>query len=397
MWRYISPATVFTTSFATDTTVKTGLIFKSIKKRGTGLANIDAALESLRDNFRPKSSPDDTAGHLILVLRQAKAWLRKMDTKKQKNAKESKGRLQKRQAIEVLAKECLDMLVACSPTLATALQSFNAHKGQAPGFTMKGLAKGYDHERNLYLKNNKTGLTSVSGKGAHEFLDGGKTTFTKTETKALSSSAKTALRKVNQGKFDFYALTDQDFKAIGELAKAKMINAEVKFFDKLERLKLLLTVSGGKLMKPDGKPFASSSLATAPTNGIFSQWDQWMWAMDGHGNLFGSSELTTLGKYFNHSSYMAGKAVACAGILVTSATGQLLLITNGSGHYKPTRENLFEAVGFLDQEGVDLSACQVACQVHENGKPFIYEFNTAAGFLSSPQAQPNSKIAGSFQ
>jgi len=281
MWRYISPAAVFTTSFSTDTTVKTGLIFKTIKKRGTGLANIDAALESLRDNFRPKTNPEDTAGHLILVLRQAKAWLRKMDTKKQKHAKESKGRLQKRQAIELLAKECLDMLVYCSPTLAKALQSFNSHKGQGPGFTMKSLAKGYDHERNLYLKNNKTGLSSVSGKGAHEFLDGGDTKFSKTETKALSSSAKSALRKVNQGKLDFYALNDEDFKAIGELAKAKMINAEVKFFDKIERLKLLLTVSNGKLMKADGNPFASSSLATTPPSGNFSRWDQWMWAMDG--------------------------------------------------------------------------------------------------------------------
>jgi len=396
MWRYISPATVFTSSFSTDTTVKTGLVFKTIKKRGAGLANIDAALESLRDNFRPRTSPQDTAGHLILVLRQAKAWLRKMDTKKQKHSKESKGRLQKRMAIVTLANECLDMLVFCSPTLAKSLQSFNANKGKTPGFTMKGLAQGYDHERNLYLKNNKTGLASVSGKGAHEFLDGD-TKFNKSEKSALSGSAKTALRKVNQGKFNFNELTDQDFKAIGELAQAKMINAEVKFFDKLERLKLLLTVSAGKLMKPDDTPFASSSLTAAPASGNFPRWDQWMWAMDGHGNLFGSNELTTLGKYFNHSSYMAGKAVACAGILVTSSSGQLLMITNGSGHYKPTRENLFEAVGFLDQEGVDLSACQVACQMHENGNPFIYEFNTAASFLSSPLAQPHNKIPGSFQ
>ncbi len=407
MWRYISPGTVFTTSFAADTTVKTGLIFKSIKKRGAGLANIDAALDSLHDNFRPKTDPQGTAGHFILVLRQAKAWLRKMDTKKQKNAKESKGRLQKRQAIELLANESLDMLVYCSPTLAKALASFNANKGQAPGFTMKGLSRGYEHERNIYLKNNKTGLSSKSGSGVHTFYDdveqhknnpdpskGG--LFGKAETKALSSGAKSALRKINRGKLDFYALNEADFIAIGELAKAKMIAAEVKFFDKLERLKMLITVSGGSLMKADGKPCATCALTKTPPDKNIALFDQYMWAMDGHGNLFGSANQTERSKFFNHSSFMAGKAVACAGMFATSPTGKLLMINSSSGHYKPTRQNLFEAVSFLDQEGADLSGCLVYCQAHENGQPYIYYF-TAERFLSGPQAQPNSKEPGEIK
>lgn len=51
---------------------------------------------------------------------------------------------------------------------------------------------------------------------------------------------------------------------------------------------------------------------------------------------------------FNHSSYLAGAEVICAGCLYIGynnrrgmdAPGMLAHIDNGSGHYKPREENL---------------------------------------------------------
>ena len=48
----------------------------------------------------------------------------------------------------------------------------------------------------------------------------------------------------------------------------------------------------------------------------------------------------------NHSSFCAGREVISAG-MVFFWKGQMIHIDNLSGHYKPTRENLFSAVTIL--------------------------------------------------
>lgn len=55
-----------------------------------------------------------------------------------------------------------------------------------------------------------------------------------------------------------------------------------------------------------------------------------------------------------HSSYMGGKAVLCAG-MIRVENGRLKHIDNGSGHYQPTTENLLSLLRTLDAKGFNLN------------------------------------------
>jgi len=55
-----------------------------------------------------------------------------------------------------------------------------------------------------------------------------------------------------------------------------------------------------------------------------------------------------------HSSYMGGKAVLCAG-MIRVENGRLKHIDNGSGHYQPTTENLLTLLRRLDAKGFNLN------------------------------------------
>ena len=74
---------------------------------------------------------------------------------------------------------------------------------------------------------------------------------------------------------------------------------------------------------------------------------QTAYAMDYYGNLYcrdvkgGFTTDSDTGelKFFNHSSFNAGKNVICAGVLVIK-DGLLININNMSGHYRPTKDNL---------------------------------------------------------
>ena len=106
-----------------------------------------------------------------------------------------------------------------------------------------------------------------------------------------------------------------------------------------------------------------------------------MYAMDRYGNLFQSEELggaaltqaaTNLGQLatamakYNHSSFNAGRDVICAG-LIGIQNGYLVWIDHHSGHYKPSRDNLWEAVTLLDNDGVDLSKAQIGAYNYKAG------------------------------
>ena len=56
---------------------------------------------------------------------------------------------------------------------------------------------------------------------------------------------------------------------------------------------------------------------------------------------------------FHHSSFMAGQPVSFAGELQVT-DGMLRVVTNKSGHYKPTEENAFVQLLFFQRKGVPL-------------------------------------------
>ncbi len=61
---------------------------------------------------------------------------------------------------------------------------------------------------------------------------------------------------------------------------------------------------------------------------------------------------------FFHSSYLGGQAVLCAGTMKI-VNGEVLLITNSSGHYRPTDSHLALAVEALYSVGVPLDRLRV--------------------------------------
>ena len=85
-----------------------------------------------------------------------------------------------------------------------------------------------------------------------------------------------------------------------------------------------------------------------------------MYAIDEYGNLFAKNSRALNGVgYFNHSSFNAGKDILCAGMLETLNTGELVMISNQSGHYTPPRQNLWDAVDYLVTEGVNTTNTMV--------------------------------------
>ncbi|MCD9033580.1 hypothetical protein LDO32_17850 [Luteimonas sp. Y-2-2-4F] len=125
----------------------------------------------------------------------------------------------------------------------------------------------------------------------------------------------------------------------------------VQFLDRVERLEHLVVVRNG-LLYQDGVPYSCET----GVNKTFGkrEVEAVTYAADAYGNIFSKKAYVAGGELrFNHSTYLAGKQVMCAGTLVC-LDGVLLKITNASGHYKPGRQNLRTLLVLLGQEGVDL-------------------------------------------
>uniref|UniRef100_A0A7S1BGF5 Uncharacterized protein n=2 Tax=Corethron hystrix TaxID=216773 RepID=A0A7S1BGF5_9STRA len=65
---------------------------------------------------------------------------------------------------------------------------------------------------------------------------------------------------------------------------------------------------------------------------------------------------------FHHSTFFGGKAVAGAGIIITSKGGHITRLYPHSGHYRPGEAHLQRTLFYLQQSGVDLSKVQVDLQ-----------------------------------
>jgi hypothetical protein len=81
------------------------------------------------------------------------------------------------------------------------------------------------------------------------------------------------------------------------------------------------------------------------------------------GGDFYSAQHSTIGgegkqQSFFHSSYMAGGTVRCAGTWKIVG-GQVLEITDASGHYRPTKQHLLSAIESLKSYGANISNLQV--------------------------------------
>ncbi|MBI2790577.1 MAG: hypothetical protein HYX61_01350 [Gammaproteobacteria bacterium] len=58
---------------------------------------------------------------------------------------------------------------------------------------------------------------------------------------------------------------------------------------------------------------------------------------------------------FNHSSFFNGKPVAAVGFMHFNKEGELIAIDDYSGHYKPKKQQVLNAMHALKEKGIDLS------------------------------------------
>jgi hypothetical protein len=104
-----------------------------------------------------------------------------------------------------------------------------------------------------------------------------------------------------------------------------------------------------------------------------------IWVMDPTGRLYVSS--TPQPGIFNHSSFLGGGSVICAGEIII-IEGKITFINNGSGHYKPPDEALINAIDKLREQGVQLDPAlvlqymgakhQQSLKDHDDGIPIGY-------------------------
>lgn len=106
-----------------------------------------------------------------------------------------------------------------------------------------------------------------------------------------------------------------------------------------------VTISGGRLLSADGKPFDTARMVTMQSGPGYA-----IYVMSAEGNFHVRSHSVG---YYHHSSLLAGADVAGAGEIKVK-NGKIKKLSNKSGHYTPGHENLLQVLAMLQKKDVDL-------------------------------------------
>lgn len=128
----------------------------------------------------------------------------------------------------------------------------------------------------------------------------------------------------------------------------------VIYLNKSIREKCRVILTDGKFMQivstkntsRDNRSLYLMPFNTSPLQSLF-EWGATI-VVDKNGNMFAGK---TVPGRFHHSSFVAGKDVYFAGIIKTNAEGELLEISNESGHYRPTQANMNNFLQHLNERG----------------------------------------------
>lgn len=160
-------------------------------------------------------------------------------------------------------------------------------------------------------------------------------------------------------------------KYIEEIVQQKTnpLNA-VRYLGSGERSPWTVNIESGKLFRNDGFYFTSENKTH-----LESCLDAFVIAPDK--TLFAGA--IELGK-FHHSSFLAGGAAIFAGELETDGLGKVVQITNRSGHYRPQKEHLVQALELFCEWKIDLS--QVRLTEYSSSRPgLLHIYNSAERYL----------------
>lgn len=338
---------------------------KTIIERGRDpyLRLVDQALEQF-DLVKSTSSWNDKISQGIQVCAMCDHWLR---VKAGKNTTTSAMR---RVAVDTLGRQCWNF---------AQYWLFVKRKAQNPGGkgNLRPLQAGYTAERTLYETSRKT-QNPISGSYMHEALEDpraqqiiGNKSFSQ-----LNDQDYSALDSAFQG-----LLNKRNPKDPGSMAKTKVRRA-VLFMNKEERTKRLILILNGLMGEGFDKPFDTGIFAAA-------------FVIDKYGNLYASNDTFGRQVAFNHSTFNAGKDVICAGT-VLATDGKLTQIQNNSGHYKPTRDHLHNAVVLLHGQGLDFSAAKIIVSEPDPARPgkmIEHDYDNAMTFINDKNAAPSRSAA----
>ncbi|TKC87986.1 hypothetical protein FAZ69_17165 [Trinickia terrae] len=115
---------------------------------------------------------------------------------------------------------------------------------------------------------------------------------------------------------------------------------QVAFLDGEQRKAYELKMENGRLIGSDGRPFDTRGATTTflETQGTA------IFAMDAAGRLYAASERVA--GQFQHSSFLAGGAVAAAGEIEVH-DGVVKFLSGKSGHYRPSPMQIDQFAQFL--------------------------------------------------
>jgi hypothetical protein len=146
-----------------------------------------------------------------------------------------------------------------------------------------------------------------------------------------------------------YQVTPMHPTFVGEHLPGNAIwsGSPVKYLDTNEREAFKLSFRFGRIIDAEGKVFDTTSSRT-----LLSNFRRAIFVMDQDGNFF-ASKFHSVGR-FHHSSFLAGAPVAAAGEIEVRK-GELVTISDRSGHYLPGRRFTMQALDALQKCGVAIA------------------------------------------
>lgn len=85
---------------------------------------------------------------------------------------------------------------------------------------------------------------------------------------------------------------------------------------------------------------------------------------------------------FHHSSFCAGGAVTFAGEIETDSQGKIVTLSSRSGHYRPQKQHLLQALRILENWGIDLKSIEL--QEYDSLNPNRFSlFPSAKNYLDT--------------
>jgi hypothetical protein len=211
----------------------------------------------------------------------------------------------------------------------------NAHyRGTVP------LQPGYTQERAMWDQTKAAGNPSaISMSKIHSPMAGA----------MIEQSADPAIQAIWNKEFS--QMTVQDVIALNQVLAQNAQSMNVWYMPKRERMDYMLVVQDGHFYSGFNERFTMKTGR------------QYVYAINAYGNVFivqsnvqtpqQDSSGYTGEANLNHSTLNAGREVVCAGVM--SLINGVPCIDNNSGHYKPNRTQMHNAICMLAEEGLDLA------------------------------------------